>query len=79
MIQQRMKEEDCNAGAIFDNLESSYWPTLKFALESICEALPTQNIQVILLQIPKETGEVPPTDIEESKDDPKPKEFSKEE
>jgi hypothetical protein len=40
MIEERIKEEDCNAGAIFDCLESqSQWPNLKFALECLCEAI----------------------------------------
>lgn len=41
MIQARVREEDCNAGVVFDNLEAPQWPNLKFALEAICEALPT--------------------------------------
>ena len=48
MLQERVKEEDCNAGAIFDCLECSYWPNLKFGLESICDAITTANIQVVL-------------------------------
>lgn len=32
MIRERLKEEDCNAGAVFDNLESHQWLDLKFAL-----------------------------------------------
>jgi len=40
MIHERLKEEDCNAGAIFDCLESPYWPNVKFALEAICDAVP---------------------------------------
>jgi len=51
MIQSRTKEEDCNAGVVFDNLEAPHWPGLKFALDSICEALPTQNVQVLLFNI----------------------------
>ena len=54
MIQERLLEEDCNAGTIFDNLESPQWPNLKFALECICEAIPKQNIQVLLFQYMKE-------------------------
>lgn len=50
MIAQRVHEEDCNAGVIFDNLESPLWPNLKFVLEAICEALPTQNVQILLFQ-----------------------------
>lgn len=40
MIEERVKEEDCNAGVIFDCLESIYWSNVKIILESICEALP---------------------------------------
>lgn len=48
MIAERVKEEDCNAGAIFDCMESPHWHNLKFALESICEAITSSNIQVVL-------------------------------
>ena len=41
MLKQRLETEDCNAGVIFDNLESEYWPDLKFALELICDTVPT--------------------------------------
>jgi len=75
MIAQRVKEEDCNAGVIFDNLESPYWPNLKVALEAICEALPTQNVQVLLLQFAKEQAEPDPADEQEVK----PKDHTKEE
>ena len=50
MIAERVKEEDCNAGVIFDCLDSIYWPNLKFALESICDAITTANIQAVLFQ-----------------------------
>lgn len=54
MIQERLKEEDCNAGAIFDCLDSIHWPNVKFVLESICDAVPMQNVQVLLFQLQKE-------------------------
>lgn len=54
MINSRLLEEDCNAGAIFDSLESPNWPSLKFALECLCEALPTQNLQVLLFNFARE-------------------------
>lgn len=82
MIQSRTKEEDCNAGVVFDNLEAPHWPGLKFALDSICEALPTQNVQVLLFNINTPSKEQPPVEgqpAEEQKDDIKPKEFSKDE
>ncbi len=44
MLKERLAQEDCNAGAIFDCLKSEYWPDLKFALEVICNAVPRQNI-----------------------------------
>jgi hypothetical protein len=41
MIKERLSEEDCNAGAIFDNLTGSpHFPNIKFVLDAICEALP---------------------------------------
>jgi len=40
MLKERLAQEDCNAGAIFDCLESEYWPDAKFAVELICEAVP---------------------------------------
>jgi adenylate kinase family enzyme len=54
MIQERLKEEDCNAGAIFDNLESHHYPNTKFVIDAICEAMPKQNIQMVVFQIQKE-------------------------
>jgi len=40
MIKERLLEEDCNAGAIFDNLESPNYPNLKFVINAICDAVP---------------------------------------
>ena len=54
MLQKRLQEEDCNAGAIFDSLESRYWPNEKFAIELICEAVPVQNVQIVLFNFNKE-------------------------
>jgi len=45
-----MTEDDCNAGAIFDNLKSDLWDTEKYAVELICDAVPVQNIQVMIFQ-----------------------------
>ena len=74
MIQQRVKEEDCNAGVVFDNLEGAQWPNLKLALEAICDALPTQNVQMLLFQFAKEPVEADPADDQELK----PKDHTKE-
>jgi hypothetical protein len=41
MIQQRAREEDCNAGVVFDHLESPQWPNMRFAIEAICDGLST--------------------------------------
>lgn len=54
MLKERLAQEDCNAGAIFDCLESEYWPDAKFAVELICEAVPAQNLQVLLLRFQRE-------------------------
>ena len=48
MLQKRMLEEDCNAGAIFDNLKSELWSDEKYAIELICDTLSIQNIQVMI-------------------------------
>lgn len=40
MLKERLAQEDCNAGAIFDCLESPLWPDTKFALELVAEAAP---------------------------------------
>lgn len=54
MLGKRMQDEDCNAGAIFDNLTSENWPDQKFAIELICETLPRQNVEVVLFKFNKE-------------------------
>jgi adenylate kinase family enzyme len=50
MLQARLSEEDCNAGVIFDNLQGDQWPDIKTALEFICDAIPEQNIQIMMFQ-----------------------------
>lgn len=40
MLKERLSQEDCNAGAIFDCLESTYWEDSKTAIEMICQAVP---------------------------------------
>lgn len=50
MLKERLAQEDCNAGAIFDCLESQYWPDTKFAIELVCDAVPRQNLQVLLMR-----------------------------
>mmetsp|Transcript_8825 Transcript_8825/g.8179 ORF Transcript_8825/g.8179 Transcript_8825/m.8179 type:complete len:145 (+) Transcript_8825:3026-3460(+) len=57
MLALRMKEEDCNAGVIFDNLESENYPDIKFVVEAICEAVPRQNVQLLTFQFQKEQVE----------------------
>lgn len=48
MLKERVSGEDCGAGVIFDGLESENWPGTVFAVEMICEALPTQNVQMLI-------------------------------
>ena len=57
MLAKRLSEDDCNAGAIFDNLESQYWPDQKFAIELICDAVPEQQVEVVLFNFNKEKME----------------------
>lgn len=59
MVKLRLQEDDCNAGAIFDNLTSELWPDEKFAISFISEAIPNQNIQVLLFNFKKEVHPVP--------------------
>lgn len=40
MLSKRLEEDDCNAGVIYDNLESQYWASEKDALRIICETCP---------------------------------------
>lgn len=54
MVELRVESEDCNAGAIFDSLSSEHWPDEKFAVRCISEALPSQNMQVLLFTFNKE-------------------------
>lgn len=54
MLRDRVKGAECNAGVIFDNLTSPYWADWKFAIELICEALPTQNVMLLTFLFQKE-------------------------
>lgn len=88
MIQARVHEEDCNAGVIFDNLEAPHWPSQKDIISYICEALPTQNVKLLVFNFRKPEEE-PATQQEqqpeggagpeEVKEELKPKDFTKEE
>jgi hydrocephalus-inducing protein len=44
MLRERLAQEDCNAGAIFDCLESDRWRGEQAAVAVICEALRGQNL-----------------------------------
>ena len=54
MLAKRLSEDDCNAGAIFDSLESQYWPDQKFAIALICDSVPEQQVEVVLFNFNKE-------------------------
>ena len=54
MLQKRLSEDDCNAGAIFDCLTSEYWPDEKTAIELVCDAAPLQSVEVVLFNFNKE-------------------------
>lgn len=62
MVKLRLEEEDCNAGAIFDNLTSEIWPDEKFAISFISDAIPNQNIQLLVFNFNKEIISVPGRD-----------------
>ena len=59
MVAKRLSEEDCNAGAIFDNLECQYWKDQKDAIELICDAMPQQNVEVVLFNFNREQVQDP--------------------
>ena len=56
MIRERVSGEDCGAGVIFDGLESEHWTGIPFAIELICEALPTQQVQMVVFTFQSEQG-----------------------
>ena len=62
MIQKRLTEEDCNAGAMFDCLTSENWPDDKFAISAIFEACGRQNVQVVIFKHLLERPEEAETD-----------------
>ena len=53
----RAAEEDCNAGIIFDNLTSEYWENEREIISYISEALPVQNLQVLMFNFKQEVYE----------------------
>jgi hydrocephalus-inducing protein len=55
MLQKRLAEDDCNAGAIFDCLASEYWPDEKTAIELVCDAVPLQKVEVVLFNFNRES------------------------
>jgi len=64
MLENRIKEEDCNAGSIFDDLKGENYPEEIDALDIISEAIGKQHLHVIMLQIPPPSAQPP---IEEKK------------
>lgn len=54
MLTKRLEEEDCNAGAIYDNLKSEYWADEKAAIELVCETCPNQSVQMVLFNFQTE-------------------------
>jgi len=48
MVRMRVAEEDCNAGVIFENLTSEHWKDEKTAIDFISEAIPVQNLQLLV-------------------------------
>jgi len=49
MLKERLAHPDCNAGVVFDNIESRLYKTAINALELIMRATPTQKLQVVAL------------------------------
>jgi hypothetical protein len=59
MLTKRLEEEDCNAGVIYDNLNSEYWADEKAAIDLICETCPQQNVQMVLFNFHTERLDEP--------------------
>eukprot|EP01022_Parablepharisma_sp_SALTPOND_P020800 TRINITY_DN386_c0_g1_i3.p1 TRINITY_DN386_c0_g1~~TRINITY_DN386_c0_g1_i3.p1 ORF type:complete len:4093 (+),score=589.86 TRINITY_DN386_c0_g1_i3:873-13151(+) len=57
LIRNRISEEDCNAGTIFDSLESEHCRGIVDTVEAISDACGVQNIKVVMLEVPKEITE----------------------
>lgn len=59
MLKMRVSEEECNAGVIFEGLTSENWPDEKFAIELICDTIPTENVQLVMFrpQVMKQESE----------------------
>mmetsp|Transcript_106871 Transcript_106871/g.147929 ORF Transcript_106871/g.147929 Transcript_106871/m.147929 type:complete len:137 (+) Transcript_106871:139-549(+) len=50
MLKMRVSEEDCNAGVIFEGLNSENWVDEKYAIELICDTLSKENIQLVMFR-----------------------------
>lgn len=51
MIKARLSHEDCAAGAIFDNLQSKYWPNELFLLKCLLDTRAAIQLVVIKEQV----------------------------
>jgi len=50
LIRARLTQEDCNGGAIFDNLDTDLWKGIPVILDILNKALSDEIIQLILVQ-----------------------------
>lgn len=48
-----MKQPDCGAGCVFDNLKSKHLPDEKTAISLIFKAVGNENLSVVLLEAEK--------------------------
>jgi hypothetical protein len=48
MLKERLAEEDCNAGAIFDCLDGEYWPDVKEPYPAATSTLGQKRIRGVL-------------------------------
>ena len=49
LLKERLAHPDCNAGVVFDNIESRLYNTTRDGVEWIMRATPTQKLQVVAL------------------------------
>jgi len=60
LLKNRLLDDDCNAGAIFNSLETEFCKGPIECLELISEACGVQNVRVIMLEVPKIQPQIEP-------------------
>jgi hypothetical protein len=69
ILSDRLSQDDCGAGVIFEHLKSDMLGNEKEAIQHITESVPIQNLQVLLLKIKKEEEAAEEGEAEEKKEE----------